>query len=79
MAGSLCWKLDSRYVCFQFNFQHFFFPAHTDGCGFPQRKLLGGDGFGNQIAVLQLKGGDTWVNIVGEVPHTESWLELSFE
>jgi hypothetical protein len=39
-----------------FNFQRNDFPAHNDGCGgLIQPNLLGGDGFGDQIAVLTLK------------------------
>ena len=64
IAMALNWKLDTNFLCMQFNFQHYLFPAHTDGCGFLQPKLNGGEGFGNQIAVAQLRGtGETWVYI----------------
>ena len=63
----------------QFNFQHYFYPPHTDGCGFLQPKLIGRDGFGNEIAILQPKGFDTRVYFVGQVPHSDKYVGLNFK
>ena len=68
IATSLNWKLE-EHACLQFNFQHNNFPAHTDGCGLLQPRLLGGDGFGEQIAVLTLKGANE-LFLANEVPNT---------
>ena len=52
---------------------------HTDGCGFLQPKLNGGEGFGEQIAVVQLRGtGETWVYIVAPVPGTSQFIGIKF-
>ena len=76
---ALNWKLDTNFLCMQFNFQHYLFPAHTDGCGFLQPKLNGGEGFGNQNAVAQLREtGETWVYIVAPVPGTEECIGIKF-
>ena len=57
----------------------YFFPAHTDGCGFLQPNLNGGKGFGEQVAVVQLRGtGETWVYIVALVPGTSQFIGIKF-
>ena len=80
VAMALNWRLDNSFGCWQFNFQHYFFPAHTDGCGFLQPKLNGGEGFGEQIAVVQLRGtGETWVYIVAPIPTcTSQFIGIKF-
>ena len=81
LAGWICkglgWTMHDRFICMQFNFQHYYYPCHTDGCGFLKPKLMGGDGFGDQIAVLQLRGGETSVFIAGEAPNGK-WLAVQF-
>ena len=78
VSMALGWKVQ-KLACWQFNFQHYLFPAHTDGCGFLKPKLSGGEGFGDQIAVAQLWGtGATWVLVVGEVPNTNDCIGIKF-
>ena len=79
IMSSLNWPTEKRYFVWQFNFQHYLFPAHTDGCGFLKPKLNGGEGFGHKFAVEQLKGtGDTWVFVVAEVPGTNRSIGIKF-
>ena len=69
IMSSQNWPAGNNYFIWQFNFPYYLFPAHTDGCGFLKPKLTGGEGFGHNIAVVQLKGtGNTWVFVMAEVP-----------
>ena len=65
-------ELSPEFYSLQFNNQHNFFPAHCDSCTLLKEDLMGGDGFGNSISVLQLRGVDSWLYIAGEILGPES-------
>lgn len=56
LANALGWTLDSKGYCLQANYQHHVFPPHTDERTVLMPSLKGGDGFGQQIGILQLRG-----------------------
>ena len=71
LISSLCnWDIDSGMHCLQFNYQHSPFSPHIDGTGILQPKLMGGDGFGDQISVVNIKGG-SWLFFAAQVPNTQ--------
>ena len=45
------------------------FARHVDGTGILQPKLMGGDGFGDQFAVVNVRG-DSWLFFASEVPNS---------
>ena len=53
---ALNWKLDTNFLCMQFNFQHYQVPAHTDRCVFFQPKLNGGEGLGTKLQWHNFEG-----------------------
>ena len=70
LISSLCnWDIDAGMHCLQFNYQHCPFAPHVDGTGILQPKLMGGDGFGDQIAVVNVRG-DSWLFVASEVPNS---------
>ena len=70
LANALGWTLDSKGFCLQANYQHHVFPPHTDKRSRLLPGLKGGDGFGQQIGILQLRGEGSTVYIGFQDPVT---------
>lgn len=68
IACALGWQVDDLVHALQFNFQHQTFPPHIDDSGFLQQELRGGDGFGKQIGIAQLRGKKAMFYVAGIVP-----------
>lgn len=61
IATAQGWELSDDCYALQFNYQHTTsFPPHIDSPGPLKDNLFGGDGFGDQIAILQLRGSESW-------------------
>ena len=62
------WEFKENFYALQFTYQHNqIFPPHVDFSGQLRGNLLGGDGFGEQISIVQLRGCESWVFIPSEV------------
>ena len=62
------WDLNDKFYALQFNYQHSqFFAPHIDFPGQLKENLLGGDGFGEQICIAQVRGSESWVFIASQV------------